>query len=275
LIENDYTVAALADVPNDTYYVDQWALPVMNVPAAWAALPATTPAVTVAVIDSGICLDHPDLAGRIVSGWDFVQDDNQPQDEFGHGCGVAGIIAANVNNGIGVAGVAPNARLMPLRVLDGLGMGSSSDVAAAIVYAADSGAQIINLSLGGPTTSSLLEEAVNYAASRGVTIVASAGNQGVEAALYPAAYPAAIAVGSVDQSLQRSSFSNYGWQLDLMAPGRDIFTTDINGDYTTMTGTSFAAPEVAGAAALMMAFNQALPTGGGLLTLNPPPPACG
>jgi thermitase len=231
--------------------------------------------VTVAVIDSGICLDHPDLAGRIVSGWDFVQDDNQPQDEFGHGCGVAGIIAANVNNGIGVAGVAPNARLMPLRVLDGLGMGSSSDVAAAIVYAADSGAQIINLSLGGPTTSSLLEEAVNYAASRGVTIVASAGNQGVEAALYPAAYPAAIAVGSVDQSLQRSSFSNYGWQLDLMAPGRDIFTTDINGDYTTMTGTSFAAPEVAGAAALMMAFNQALPTGGGLLTLNPPPPACG
>jgi thermitase len=273
-IESDYTVAAVAAEPNDAHYVDQWALPAINAPAAWAALPANTPFVTVAVIDSGVCLNHPDLAGKIVAGWDFVQDDDQAQDEFGHGCGVAGIIAANANNGTGIAGVAPNARVMPLRVLDGLGMGSVSDVAAAIIYAADSGAQVMNLSLAGPSTSTILEEAVNYAVARGVIIIASAGNQGVEAAWYPAAYPAVIAVGSVDQSLQRSSFSNYGAQIDVMAPGRDIYTTEMNGDYITMTGTSFAAPQVAGAAALMMAFGQPLVQGGALLSLNPPMPAC-
>ena len=136
---------------NDPLYFEQWALPVIGAPEAWDALPTDAPQVTVAVIDSGICTEHPDLAGRILPGWDFLEQDAIPQDEFGHGCSVAGVIAAQPNNGIGIVGVAPNAQVMPLRVLDASGMGSYSNVAAAIVYAADHGAQIINLSLGGRT----------------------------------------------------------------------------------------------------------------------------
>ncbi|HEX2906393.1 MAG TPA: S8 family serine peptidase [Phototrophicaceae bacterium] len=148
--EPNYYVAALSDIPtSDVYYPDQWALPVIGAPEAWARVPADAPAVIVAVIDSGVCLDHPDLQGKIRAGYDFVQDDNIPQDDFGHGCGVAGIIAANIDNGLGMAGVAPNAQIMPLRVLDGNGIGTYADVAAAIVRAVDDGARIINLSLGG------------------------------------------------------------------------------------------------------------------------------
>src|SRR5690606_7584394 len=127
--------------------------------------PADAPTVIVAVIDSGVCADHPDLAGRIAAGWDFVEDDDTAQDAFGHGCGVAGVIAANIGDAIGIAGVAPNAQVMPLRVLNAQGVGTYSDVAAAIVYAADHGAQVINLSLGGVNPSGVLEDAVNYAAA--------------------------------------------------------------------------------------------------------------
>lgn len=150
--EPDYYVSALMDISvptNDPYYNQQWALPVIGASDAWLELSADAPQVTVAVIDSGICADHPDLLGRILPGYDFVEDDFTPQDELGHGCSVTGIIAANIDNGVGIAGVAPNAKVMPLRVLDASGIGTYSDVAAAIVYAADNGATIINLSLGG------------------------------------------------------------------------------------------------------------------------------
>lgn len=163
--EPDYYVTALENVApvNDPRYLEQWALEAIGAPSAWAAMPADAPAVTIAVIDSGICAEHPDLQGRIEEGWDFLENDGVPQDDFGHGCSVAGVIAANMNDGIGIAGVAPNARIMPLRVLDSSGIGSYSDVAAAIAYAVDHGAQIINLSLGGSNTSAVLENAVNYA----------------------------------------------------------------------------------------------------------------
>ena len=122
IAEPDYYVSAQVAVPpSDPYYDQQWALPVIGAPEAWLELPADAPQVVVAVIDSGICADHPDLAGRVLPGWDFVEDDAQPQDAFGHGCGVAGIIAANIDDGIGMAGVAPNALILPLRVLDGSG----------------------------------------------------------------------------------------------------------------------------------------------------------
>lgn len=216
--EPDYFVSAQINVPpNDPLYPQSWALPAIGAPAAWQSLPADAPKVAVAVIDSGICADHPDLQGRILPGWDFVENDGLPQDEMGHGCGVAGIIAANIDDGIGMAGVAPNAMIMPLRVLDAQGIGTYSDVAAALVHAADNGTQVINLSLGGAHPSSVLEEAVNYAVGKGVTVVAAAGNTGGNI-LYPAAYEPVIAVGSVDQNLQRSSFSAHLPQLDLLAP---------------------------------------------------------
>ncbi|MGB8983928.1 MAG: S8 family peptidase, partial [Anaerolineales bacterium] len=258
--EPDYVIAALDDAApvNDPRYAEQWALPAIGAPDAWAQLPPGAAKVTVAVIDSGICASHPDLTGRIVEGWDFLESDAVPQDDFGHGCSVSGVIAANMNDGIGIAGVAPNAQVMPLRVLNASGVGSYSDVAAAIVYAADNGAQVINLSLGGPNPSSMLENAVNYAIAKGVIVVAAAGNSGTEGALYPAAYPDVIAVGSVDPSLQHSNFSNYGSQIDIWAPGRDILTTKWDGSYGLVSGTSFAAPFVAGATAIKIITGEPL-----------------
>lgn len=254
--------------PNDPRYAEQWALSVVGLPEAWEGLPART--VIIAVIDSGVCLNHPDLQGRVLAGFDFVDDDNDPSDVFGHGCGVAGVIAANANNGTGIAGVAPNAQIMPLRVLDENGLGNYSNIAAAMVYAVDNGANIINLSLAGSSPSSIIEAAVNYATQRGVVVIAAAGNFAQERAYYPAAYPNVIAVGSIDPSLQRSSFSNFGSDIDVWAPGRDILTTNKNGGYEFMSGTSFAAPIVAGITAITQAFNTTLNTEDGIVFIYPP-----
>ncbi len=267
--EPDYFVSALVDVPpNDALYSQQWSLPVIGAPDAWKALPSNAPKVTIAVIDSGICADHPDLAGRILSGWDFVENDAVPQDEYGHGCGVAGIIAANIDDGAGIAGVAPNTMILPLRVLDAKGVGTYSNVAAAIVRATDEGAQIINLSVGGSNPSSLLENAINYAISKQVTVVAAAGNTGGNV-LYPAAYAPVIAVGSVDANLQRSSFSSYLPQLDTLAPGSNILTTALNQSYKTVSGTSFAAAEVSGILALDLGAGYPFAFDGSVLTFGP------
>ncbi len=264
--EPDYFVSALVDVPpSDMLYSQQWSLPVIGAPDAWKRLSADAPKVTIAVIDSGICADHPDLQGRILSGWDFVENDAVPQDEYGHGCGVAGIISANVDDDTGIAGIAPNAMILPLRVLDANGIGTYSNVAAAIVRAADEGAQVINLSIGGSNPSSLLENAINYAISKQVTVVAAAGNTGGNV-LYPAAYAPVVAVGSVDANLQRSSFSSYLPQLDTLAPGSNILTTALNQSYKTVSGTSFAAAEVSGIVALDLAAGYPITFDGSLIT---------
>ncbi len=274
--EPDYFVSAQIDVPtSDPHYAEQWALPVINAPVAWATLPATTPTMTIAVIDSGICADHPDLQGRILPGYDFVENDSTPQDDMGHGCSVAGVIAANADNGIGIAGVAPNTAILPLRVLDEQGIGTYSDVAAAIVRATDDGAQIINLSLGGPHQSQLLTDAVDYALERDVLVIAAAGNTGTTQLLYPAAYAPVIAVGAINAQLQTSTFSSQGSGLDTLAPGEAILTLASAGDYTTVSGTSLAAPHVAGVAALEMAQGNALTLDGGIIAVGaaqqPPP----
>ncbi|MCA9909431.1 MAG: S8 family serine peptidase, partial [Anaerolineae bacterium] len=250
--EPNYFVSALLDLPpNDVHFSEQWGLQAMNVPLAWAATlnEPVTPAV-VAVIDSGVCASHPDLEGRILPGWDFVENDSVPQDEFGHGCNVTGIIAANVDNGIGIAGVSPQALVMPLRVLDASGLGTHSAVAQAIVLAVDHGAQVINLSLGSPNPSTILEQAVSYASAHGVIVVAAAGNTGQAGVYFPAAYDNVIAVGAVDESLVRSSFSSYGPEIVALAPGQNVLTTQIDGEYRTVNGTSFAAAYVSGAVAL-------------------------
>ncbi len=262
--EPDYIASALVDsAPSDTYFADQWGLTAINAQQAWLDLPANPTLVKVAVIDSGVCLTHPDLAGHVLAGWDYVEQDATPQDGYGHGCGVAGIIAANIDNGIGIAGIAPNARILPLRVLDANGSGTYSNVAQAMVDATDQGAQVINLSLGGASPSSVLESAVAYALARGVTVVAAAGNNGANGALYPAKYSGVIAVGSMDQTLQPSSFSNYGTDIGLWAPGSGILSLRNGGGYGPMSGTSFAAPEVSGIAALDIALGVSLRANGG------------
>lgn len=253
--EPDFLVTALQDIPNppnDEFFNRQWALTAINAPMRWAALPDNALQITVAVIDSGICYNHPDLVGRILAtGYDYIEDDTVAQDELSHGCAVTGIIAANIHNSIGIAGMAPNTAILPLRVLDATGIGHYSDVASAIIYAVDNGAQVLNLSLGGTMPSSILEDAVNYAAARNVIIVAAAGNNGGATPVYPAAYASVIAVGSYNAQRTLSSFNNQGF--DMAAPGENIFTTHIDGGYRAQTGTSFAAPHISAIKAMELA----------------------
>ncbi|MDQ7026103.1 MAG: S8 family serine peptidase [Anaerolineae bacterium] len=253
--EPDFLVTALQNVPNlpnDEFFNRQWGLTAINAPTRWAALPENASQITVAVIDSGVCYDHPDLVGRILTtGYDFVDDDTVAQDELSHGCAVAGIIAANSYNSIGIAGMAPNTVILPLRVLDATGVGRYSDVARAIIYAVDNGAQVLNLSLGGTMPSSILEDAINYAAARNVIIVAAVGNNGGASPVYPAAYSSVIAVGAYNAQGTLSSFNNQGF--DVAAPGENIFSTDIDGSYNGYTGTSFAAPHISAIKAMELA----------------------
>jgi len=248
---------ATVTATNDAFYGNQWALGYLGVEDIWLDLPddlADDP-ITIAVIDSGICEAHPDMEGRIGFGWDFVEEDSTPQDAMGHGCGVAGVIAAIPDNGIGVAGVVPQVEVMPLRVLDKYGVGTQSNIAAAIVFAADRRVEIINMSLASPEPSDAVRDAIDYAVEKGAIVIAAAGNNGTEGAWYPAAYPNVTSVGALDRTEERSSFSNFGTNVDVYAPGRDIYTTSVGDDYRTMTGTSFAAPLVSGLTALEFAVN--------------------
>ena len=263
--------AQIFEPVSDPLSRDQWSLNAIGAPGVWGVIPPDSEPVVVAVIDSGVCSAHPDLVGRIVPGRDFVDFDDDPEDTvFGHGCAVSGIIAANANNGIGVVGIAPNARIMPLRVLDNQGLGTYSTIAQAILYATDHGASIINLSLAGPNESAIVSEAIEYAAERGVTLVAATGNRGEQRVWFPASHPAVIAVGSIDQSLAMSAFSNDGPTRDVLAPGRNILSTSIDGGYAPVTGTSFAAPHVAAAVAVSKALGVSVNTLDDILYLVPP-----
>ncbi len=219
----------------------------------WAAWGVTTgsPGIVVAVVDSGVDPWHEELDGRILAGYDFIDDDEDPSDEYSHGTHVAGIIAAAMNNGFGGAGVAPGVSILPVRVLDGNGSGTSASVISGIDYAVDRGAQIINLSLSDSHYSFTLREAIERAYAAQVTVVAAMGNQSSNLRVYPAAFDHVIAVAAVNRDGSRADFSNYGAWCDLAAPGMDIWST-IPGDYASMNGTSMATPVVAGAAALYM-----------------------
>lgn len=235
--------------PNDALYSRQWAHPYVNTPAAWD-ITAGSSSVIIAVLDTGVELTHPDLAGRLVPGYDFINGDSDPSDDRGHGTRVTGIAAATGNNSIGVAGMDWNARIMPVKVLDSSGYGSWSTVASGITFATDNGAKVINMSLGGTSSSSTLQAAVRYAYGKGCTLVAATGNESSETALYPAAYSEVIAVGSVYKDVI-SSFSNYGAHVELVAPGDTIDSIAPGGAYGRITGTSAATPFVSGLAALL------------------------
>ena len=265
LIEQDYFVSVHFDIPpNDPDYKRQWALPHIQAERAWDEMGALQP-ITVAVIDTGVCMRHEDLVGRVLdNGYDFVDNDDDPEDVFGHGCSVAGIIAANIDNGLGIAGFAPNAAILPIRVLGPNGSGSMADVAAGIVYAADHGADIINLSLGSFVGSQVEKDAVDYAVGKGVTVIASAGNSGGALPGYPARYENVVAVGAVDPDGSRSSFSNKGG--DIWAPGRDVHTIYLNNSYKALNGTSFSAPYVSAMAAVLEGMGQELHLDGGDMT---------
>jgi serine protease len=277
--------AKLSFVPDDTFYQHQWNLndPIsggIGAEAAWD-IQRGDPNVIVAVLDTGVAYEDigrfkqaPDLAATLfVPGYDFVNDDAHPNDDHGHGTHVAGTVAQNTNNGIGVAGVAFGCSIMPVKVVSGKGRGSYFDIVDGTYFAVNHGAKVINLSLGGDQDSITLKNAVAYAYSKGVTVVCAAGNEFLEGS--PPSYPAAyddycVAVGATRYDETRAYYSNAGSYIDLVAPGGDLLV-DQNGDgygdgivqqtfsldprefaYWFFQGTSMAAPHVSGAAALLI-----------------------
>lgn len=271
-VEQDAYAYASA-TPNDPEYARQWHYPQINLPAAWDRI--TGGVVMVAVLDTGIRSDHPDLAGAglIAAGYDFVDGDGDPTDpgcpddpaEPSHGTHIAGTIAARTNNGTGVAGVvwggATGVRLLPVRVLDGCGSGFYSDIALGIVFAAERGAKIINMSFGGTEGSGVIDAAITLARSMGVTLVAAGGNERCAPVNYPARNPNVIAVAATTNTNARAAYSNCGPEIDVAAPGgtatAGVLSTTWSPagghTYASFQGTSMAAAHVAGVAALMFA----------------------
>jgi subtilisin family serine protease len=242
-----------ATIPDDPLFEQQWHHFAIGSDIAWDH--GRADGVVIAIIDTGVDCTHPDLAGVCVEGFDFYNDDSDPTDDHQHGTIEAGVAAAVTNNGKGVSGLAWGAKIMPLKVMSASGQGSISAVVGAIVYAADSGADIISLSLGTPEDRPALRQAIAYAADSGVLIAAAGGNGG-PGPIYPAAYPGAIGVAGVNQSDGHPGFTT-GSHLEVAAPGWEILSTTLvsKGSYGRFSGTSEATPLVAGLSALLMAQN--------------------
>lgn len=250
----------IATTPNDPNYSSQSYLSAMQADAAWDITTGSAN-VTVAIIDTGVYGGHPDLSGKMTAGYDFINGraltGSESSDDNGHGTIVAGIIGAGTNNSVGIAGVTWNVRLMPIKAIAASGVGTDTDIAQAVRYAADNGARVINMSFGG-SFSQTLKDQVDYAWNKGVVLVAASGNNGSETTLYPAGWDNVLSVGSVNTNLQRSSFSNYGDYLDVVASGETILSTNSAGSYSTASGTSVAAPFVSATAALLFSQNGSL-----------------
>jgi subtilisin family serine protease len=246
--ELDARVDAADTVPNDPYWASQWGPARTNTARAWDTATGD-PSVVVAVLDTGVDASHPDLAGALVAGTDLVNSDANPADDNGHGTAVAGIVAARTDNLAGIAAYCWRCAVMPVKVLGADGSGSMSAVASGITWAADHGARVVNLSLGGPSGTTTLERAVSYARSKGVVVVSAAGNDGTTAMEYPAAYPGVISVAGTDATDARYSWSNHGSWVQVAAPGCHIGSLR-GGGYGNFCGTSSATPAVAGIAAL-------------------------
>ncbi len=260
-------------VPDDPRYGEQWNLKAINIEKAWDK--SHGKGVVVAVLDTGIAWENhddfkqvPDLGGQgFKHGWDFVNDDDHANDDHGHGTHVAGTIAQATDNHEGVAGIAFEATLMPIKVLDAFGSGNTADIADGIHWAVDHGAKVLNLSLGGGGRSAVMEQAVEYARAKGAVVVCAAGNGGRGVVEFPAAYKHAFAVGAVGPNGTKAPYSSWGTELDLAAPGGDKSQGEAAGVlqntidpqdvgravYASYQGTSMATPHVAGVAALLFA----------------------
>jgi len=260
-VEADVAVhAAVTAGENDPLRPQQWALDQTSFEKAWSATRGA--GVTVAVIDTGVDAAHQDLGSVVLPGVDFIDPGRDGRyDPDGHGTHVAGIIGARVDNGLGIAGAAPDVHILPVRVLDANGDGVSSNVVAGIIWAADHGARVISMSLGGGVSGGM-QIAMQYAIQKGAVVLAAAGNNGTSgnAAVYPAAYPEAIAVGAFQENLTRAPFSNIGGYVDVSAPGNLILSTwsSSSSSYAVASGTSMATPYAAAEAALIISENPAL-----------------
>lgn len=257
-IERD-GLAKAAFVPNDPWLVSgkQWHLARVQAPLAWNVSVGN---VTVAILDSGVNRTHPDLASRVLPGYDFLENDNDPSDDNGHGTAVAGVVAAAGNNGIGVAGLAFGCSILPVKIADSAGIAAYSDIASGIKYAVDRGARVINISMAGDSSSKTLQNAIDYAWAKNVLVVAAAGNNSSATPLYPAACEHVTAVSATDLYDTMAAFSSFGAHIKVSAPGENIWTTqqDPFQLYGSWRGTSFASPVVAGIAALALSVSPRL-----------------
>jgi thermitase len=252
--EPDWVFPADEVTPDDASYAGQWHLPKIACPQAWVTTTGDA-SVIIAILDTGVDGEHPDLAANLVAGWNFYDGNADTSDVHGHGTAVAGAAAAATDNGTGVAGVAWKCRLMPCRVSDTQGYATTSLIAKALTWSSDQGARVANVSYR-VSTSAAVKTAAQYFQDHGGVVTVSSGN---EAAFESAAdNPFLLTVGSTTSSDARSSFSNTGNNLDLVAPGSSILTTTRGGGYGTWSGTSFSAPIAAGAAALVLSANPYL-----------------
>jgi thermitase len=272
-VEPNYLYYAVA-TPNDPGYSRQWALPKIQANLAWDIWQPQSPRY-IAIIDTGIDYNHSDLVNKFrrlsngqIYGYNLINNTTNANDDNGHGTHCAGIAAAEINNGIGVAGIAgwrpglsgynQYVQLMPVKVLDANGSGTLTNVARGITWAADNGAHVLSMSLGGSSGAQSLSDAVNYAWTRGCLIVAAAGNGGSSSPQYPAYYTNCIAVAATDSSDTLTYFSQYGSWVDIAAPGAGIYSTYRGNSYATLDGTSMACPHVSGAAALVWSHAPSL-----------------
>jgi len=266
-------------IPNDPYYstpyptfkygnIAQWAPQFIGAEQAWDST-LGDPSIIIAIVDTGIDANHPDLTGKVVLAKNFVKGE-RVSDSFGHGTHVAGIAAAQINNGTGIAGICGRCSLMSIKVLGADGSGSTSNVASGITYATDFGARVINLSLGSPARSTIMRDALDYALNNNVLPVVAMGNSNTNNVGDLSYWYSALSVGAVDQQGAKASFSNFGLQTDVTAPGVAVLSTmptypvTLNTqyghkmNYDALSGTSMATPVVAGLAGLILSRNPAL-----------------
>jgi len=239
--------------PHDIQFLP-WAIKRFDVQHAWRYSQGED--VTVAVIDTGVDLNHIDIKHNLLPGKNFVEGNLNPQDVNGHGTHVAGTIAA-INNSYGMVGVAPKAKIIPIKSLGDSGSGSMRDVANGVMWAVDHGAELITMSLGSPYPSRALEHALRYAVDNKVIVFCAAGNSGNSTDInYPAKFSETIAIGSINHSLGVSDFSCCGDTLDFVSPGEDVISAAPGNKYARLSGTSMATPYAVGCAALLLSLRK-------------------
>lgn len=249
-----------ADEFNDPMIKDQYSLRKVDAEGAWKINQGKSD-VVIGIVDTGVDLDHPDLKDKLLSGYNAISPGTPPKDDAKHGTHVAGIAAAIGNNAVGISGLAPNCKILPVKVL-GNGTGSIATISDGLIWAADNGADVVNMSLGTYTEEKTLGEAVKYALSKNVVCIATMGNDNMEKRRFPAGFPGMIAIGSTDENDKKSTFSNYGDWITVSAPGTNILSTlptymSPNG-YGKLSGTSMAAPLVTGLAGLIRSQSKGL-----------------
>ena len=254
--EPDY-VSSGGAVPNDPYYFQQWHHQKIQSEAAWNVTTGST-SVVVAVLDTGINSALSEFTSRVLAGHNYVSNNSNPADDHGHGTATTGVLAANANNHVLVAGVDWNCRILPEKVLDSSNFGFYSYQAQAIYDVTDAGAKVINFSIGGTSESSAVTAAIDYAIAHNVIFVTITHNDGSGTIRFPGRLPQCITVGATERDDTRADFSNYGPAIDLVAPGRDIYTVGRTGGLEYWYGTSESAPQVCGVAALVASLRPSI-----------------